>query len=85
MTNLIQSLNLKKSLSMLEELQKEFGGEMIPKRRILKINQFCYVENMEDDNLILTTYVYGMKHQVKGKEEVCRVLMSNVSKKATYA
>ncbi len=81
MANLIHSLNLEKSLSVLEKLQEEFGGEMIHKRKILKINQFCYVENIENDDLCLTTYVYGIKHQVKGKEEVCRILLSNVNSK----
>lgn len=85
MTNLVQTLNLKKSLSVLEELQKEFGGEIIPKRKILKINQFCYVEEIKENDLILTTYVYGMKNQVKGKEAICRVLLSNISNKRAFS
>lgn len=91
----LTTLNLNKSLSVLEELQKEFCGELlsqeaknsttlIGKRKILKINQFCYVEDIEDGDLVLTTYVYGITHQVTGKTEVCKVLLANVTDKKAY-
>ena len=87
--------SINKSKSILEDLQREFGGELlsegtkkstklVEKRKILKINPFCYIEDIEDGDLVLTTYIYGMIHQVTGKTEICKVLSANIANKKAY-
>ena len=66
--------------SPLEELKEKFGGELFKNNNLLKVNRFCSIEYLENENnnFKLTTIIYGNKDEkYYTKDEVIELLLHN--------
>ena len=71
----VKDLNKKNELEL---LQKDFGGELLRNKTLLKINRFCSIEFF-DNKYKLTTMIYGCKNEIYGtKNEITNILIRNI-------